>query len=255
MKTNNEGKYIYGIINTDKSQEFGHLGIGGRADMVYTLGFKDIAVVVSSSPIVKYPVFSDNVMAHQKVLEEVMKEFTILPVRFCTIAEQEEAIREKVLKARYEEFKNLLFRMQDKVEFGVRAMWANVSEIFEEIAKENEEIKRLKEELLGSKSKQKSYAGRMKIGEMVQKALGVKKEKEKKAMLKVLSPIAENIRENRILGDRNFLNAAFLLKKQREEEFDKKMAELEKQYSPRVKFIYIGPVPICNFVEIVIKWE
>jgi len=252
---NNEGFYIYGIINSGESQSFGPLGIGGRGDMVYTLGFKDIAVVVSSSPIVKYPVNSDNSIAHQTVLEKVMKKHSLLPVRFCTIAEQEEAIREKVLKARYEEFKNLFCQMQDKVELGVRAMWANVSEIFEEIAQENEEIKRLKEELLGSKSKQKSYAGRMKIGEMVQKVLGFKKEKEKKAMLKVLSPIACDIRENRILGDRNFLNVAFLVRKQQEEEFDKKMAELEKKYSPRVKFIYIGPVPICNFVEIVIKWE
>ena len=250
-----DGKYIYAIINSGKSQKFGPLGIGGRGDMVYTLGFKDIAVVVSSSPIVKYPVSQDNLIAHQTVLEKVMKKHSLLPVRFCTIAEQEEAIREKVLKARYEEFKNLLCQMQDKVELGVRAMWANVSEIFEEIAQENEEIKRLKEELLGSKSKQESYAGRMKIGEMVQKALGFKKEKEKKEMLKVLSPIACDIRENRILGDRNFLNAAFLVRKQQEEEFDKKMAELEKKYSQRVKFIYIGPVPICNFVEIVIKWE
>lgn len=252
---NNEGKYIYGIINSGKSQKFGPLGIGGLADTVYTLGFRDIAAVISSSSIVKYPVNSDNSIAHQTVLEKVMKKHSLLPVRFCTIAEEERAIREKVLKARYEEFKNLLCQMQDKVELGVRAMWTNVSEIFEEIAKENEEIKRLKEELLRSKSKQKSYAGRMKIGEMVQKALEFKKEKEKKATLKVLSPIACDIRENRLLGDRNFLNAAFLVRKQQEEEFDKKMAELEAKYSPRVKFTYIGPVPICNFVEIVIKWE
>lgn len=252
---NNEGKYIYGIINSGKSQKFGPLGIGGLADTVYTLGFRDIAAVISSSSIVKYPVNSDNSIAHQTVLEKVMKKHSLLPVRFCTIAEEERAIREKVLKARYEEFKNLLCQMQDKVELGVRAMWANVSEIFEEIAQENEEIKRLKEELLRSKSKQKSYAGRMKIGEMVQKALEFKKEKEKKATLKVLSPIACDIRENRLLGDRNFLNAAFLVRKQQEEEFDKKMAELEAKYSPRVKFTYIGPVPICNFVEIVIKWE
>lgn len=254
MKTNNKGKYIYGIINTGQSQKFGHLGIGGRGDMVYTLGFKDIAAVVSSSEIVKYRTSQDNLITHQTVLEKVMETHTLLPVRFCTIAEQEQAIMEKVLKARYEEFKNLLFKMQDKVELGVRAMWANLSEIFEEIVEENEEIKRLKEKFK-SKSERESYAGRMKIGEMVQKALGVKKEKEKKAMLKVLSPIASDIRENRILGDRNFLNAAFLVKKQKELEFDKKMAELEKKYSPRVRFNYIGPVPICNFVEIVIKWD
>jgi len=252
---NRDGRYIYGIINAGKSQKFGPLGIGGRADTVYTLGFQDIAVVVSNSPIAKYPVTRENSIAHQKVLEKVMKKHAVLPVRFCTIAEEEEAIKEKVLKARYEEFKNLLSQMKDKIELGVRAMWPNVPGIFEEIVEENKEIKRLKEKVAKMKSEQGSYAGRIKIGEIVQKALEIKKEKEKNRLLRALKPLAEDIRENRILGDRNFFNVAFLIKKQKELEFDKKIAELEKKHSPKVKLKYIGPVPICNFVEIVIKWE
>ena len=168
---NRDGRYIYGIINTGQSQKFGPLGIGGRLDMVYTLGFRDIAAVVSHSPILKYPVTRENSIAHQKVLEKVMKKHIVLPVRFCTIAEEEEAIEEKVLKARYEEFKNLFFKMRDKIELGVRAFWPNVEGIFEEIVKENKEIKRLKEEVLKSKSRGRIHAGRMKIGELVQKAL------------------------------------------------------------------------------------
>jgi len=255
MEMNNEGKYIYGIINSEKREKFDLWGIGKRGDTVCTLGFRDIAAVISNSPIVKYPVTRENTMAHQKVLEKVMEKHTVLPVRFCTIAEEESLIEEKVLKARYEEFKNLLSQMKDKIELGVRALWPNVPGIFEEIVKENKEIKRLKEKALKSQSEQESYAGRIKIGELVEEALKAKKEKEKRMLLEALKPLAEDIRENRVLGDRNFFNTAFLVKKQREKQFDKKMAELEEKYGPRVKFSYIGPVPICNFVEIAITWE
>src|ERR1044071_8645194 len=111
---NKEGCYIYGIIGTPNGElanlrrEFGPIGIGGRCDEVYTLPYQHIAAIVSKSPIVKYPVSRDNSMAHIKVLEKVMAEYTVLPVRFCTIAEEEEVILEKVLQARYQEFIDLL---------------------------------------------------------------------------------------------------------------------------------------------------
>jgi hypothetical protein len=49
--------------------------------------------VVSNSPITKYSVSRENMFAHEKAIEEVMKEYTVLPVRFCTITEVEEKLR------------------------------------------------------------------------------------------------------------------------------------------------------------------
>jgi len=37
-------------------------------------------------------------MAHQKVMEEVMKDSPLLPVRFGTIGEESDQIKEKVFK-------------------------------------------------------------------------------------------------------------------------------------------------------------
>jgi hypothetical protein len=51
-----------------------------------------------------------------------------------------------------------------------------------------------------------------------------------------------------------FLNAAFLVDKGREKEFDNRVDELERSYGDRVKFKYVGPVPPFNFVNIVVKW-
>jgi hypothetical protein len=81
-----EGKYIYCIIETKQERNFGPIGIGGRGDEVTTIGYGDLSMVISDSPMTKYVVSRENMLAHEMVIEEVMKEFTVLPVRFCTIA-------------------------------------------------------------------------------------------------------------------------------------------------------------------------
>ncbi|MFH1620365.1 MAG: GvpL/GvpF family gas vesicle protein [bacterium] len=94
-----EGKYIYCIIrpgqacggaaakasgrHNDQGLSFGPLGIGERGDEVHTVRSGDIAAVVSDSPVKSYAVSRENLLAHEKAIEAVMKEHTVLPVRFC----------------------------------------------------------------------------------------------------------------------------------------------------------------------------
>src|SRR6266849_618290 len=239
---NGEGQYIYGIIAANQRREFGPIGIGARGDVVYTLPYRDLAAIVSTSPIVKYPVTRDNSMAHAKVLEKAMEEYTILPVRYCTIAEKEEAVIEKVLKNRYQEFIDLLREMEGKVELGVRVRWTDLDAIFAEVVEENKDIKAIKRALLSERNEQKKYAGTIKIGQLVQKALEEKKKREAGELLEALRPLSLECKENVIYGDMNLVNAAFLVTKEKEREFDRKMQELEKLYGVRKQLKYIGPV-------------
>jgi hypothetical protein len=213
-----------------------------------------LAAIVSSSPIVKYAVTRDNSIAHARVLEKAMEEYTVLPVRFCTIAENEEMIIEKILKTRYQELIGLLREMEGKVELGVRALWTDLQVIFAEVVEENKDIKEIKEALLRERNEQRKYAGKIKIGQLVQKALEGKKKREAEELLEALRPLSLDYKENRIYGDMNLVNAAFLVTKEREKEFDHKMQELEKAYGERKKLKYIGPVAPYNFVEVVVNW-
>ena len=54
------------------------------------------------------------------------------------------------------------------------------------------------------------------------------------------------------------MNTAFLLNKGREIEFDNIMTSLGDKFKDRYDFIYTGPLPIFNFVDLRIlpeKWE
>lgn len=249
-----EGFYIYGILAAHQQREFGPIGIGERGDTVYTLPYRDLSAIVSRSPIVKYPVTRDNTLAHARVLEKAMEDTTVLPVRFCTIAERESVLVEKVLQARYQELQGLIRRVEGKIELGVRAMWTDLEAIFAEIVAENREIKAIKEQLLHEKNEQRKYAGRIHIGQLVQRSLEEKKRREADELFDALKLISSDWRRNQLYGDMNIINAAFLVEKEKEKTFDDKILKLEQEYGRRKKIKYIGPVVPYNFVEIVIAW-
>ena len=138
--------YIYCLIRSDQPREFATQGIGARGDRVYTVGYRDLAAVVSDSPGAVYEPVLPNLLVHQLVLEEVMEQFSVLPVRFGTVAPGAEAIQEKLLKERYDDLQGLLRDMEGKVELALKASWRE-SVVFSEIVAENPEVRRLRDEL------------------------------------------------------------------------------------------------------------
>jgi hypothetical protein len=112
-----EGKYLYCIIEEASHRTFGPIGIGERGDEVHTLCHRDLACVISSSPITEGLVNRNNLMSHETIIEKVMKDYTVLPIRFGTIATSNDEVRSLLIK-KYHEFKNLLRTMDNKVEMG-----------------------------------------------------------------------------------------------------------------------------------------
>jgi len=249
-----EGFYLYGIVASNKQQDLGPLGIGGRGDRVYTIVYQNIAAIVSRSPIIKYHVTRDNVQAHTRVLETVARAHTVLPVRFCTIAKNEEMIVSHLLKTRYQEFIDLAREMEGKIELGVRARWKDMDAIFTEVAEENKSIKMLKEASLREKNQQIKYANSIKIGEMVKKALEQKRKREAQQVLEAIKPLCLTYKESPIYGDMNLFNATFLVRKTQENDFDEKTNSLQDKYQDRILLIYTTSIVPYSFVELVVTW-
>jgi hypothetical protein len=245
-----EGKYLYCIIGSNGFQSFGPLGIGGRGDELHTIRFNDIAAVASNSPIVKYPVSRENSLAHEKAIEVVMEHYTVLPVRYGIIAEDEEKVR-RILEREYGRFKELLNRMEGKRELGLKAVF-NEKFIYQEILQSYPEIRRLRNEI-ASRPPEATYFGRIEIGRMVESALKKEKEKYKDLILHALGGLAEDsICTDRIIGERMILNAAFLVNRDKEGEFDQRVNQLGNRYGDKITFKYVGTLPPFNFVNLVI---
>ena len=106
---NDTAKYIYCIIGCSDSRFFDCTGIGDTGNDVYTVCYHNIAAVISDSRVNKYENSRKNMISHEKVLEHVMQEFTVLPVRFGTISDSSSPFQEiqKLISYKYDEFSEL----------------------------------------------------------------------------------------------------------------------------------------------------
>jgi len=242
------GKYIYCIIEGEKSQTFESRNIGEIPGPVQSIHFNQIGAIVSETPIVNYPLLSKNYLAHQKVIEEALsRNLNPLPVRFATIARNEQSIT-TILEKRQDEFQDYFDRLRGKKELGLKVFWD--SEIaYSEILNENHRIKKLRDALVTMPA-EKSYFQRIEVGKLVENALIEKRTIESERILSPLRDCCVDYRLGNIIGDKMVLNASFLVDSVQEQRFDTMISALSEQNQMRFIIKYVGPIPPYNFVEI-----
>lgn len=253
-----DGKYIYCIIATEYDCNFGPIGVGGRGDLVTTIGFDGLCMVVSDHPLSKFTVNPENILAHQQVTEEVMKEFSsVLPLKFGTIAATPDEIR-NLLNRRYSEFMELLKEFDNKIEVNVKCVWKDMAAVYKEIDENNSALKKLRKDLTKEKDQQKKKEKMMEAGKIVEAALQEKKEEQAEEILMAFRRSVFEYKENKTTGDEMFFNTAFLINSGREKEIDNIISDLNENYNNTIDFTYTSPLPIFNFIDLKIfpeKWE
>ncbi len=245
------GKYVYCIIRIDRQRDFGSIGIGG-GQRVFTVAFQDLAAVVSDTPIVIYDPTRDNVLAHEFVNETVMREHTVIPMSFGTVFRSEDDVSE-LLRSTYQAFSDVLSKMQDKIEFGLKVLWDR-ERVLANLERDNDEIRKLKDEI-GRHTTSSTYFARMQLGRLVEGALEAMGARYVSDVHDALKPVAVASRSNKPIGDRMILNAAFLVDRSQEQAFDERVKETSRKYEDLLTFKYSGPWPPYNFVNIKLKLE
>jgi hypothetical protein len=244
------GKYVYCIIPTNEPLRFGRLGIGGEAPDVHTINYKNIAAVVSDTPIEVHEPTRENVLAHERVNETVMRNHTVIPMSFGTVFKTRDDIIE-LLRSAYEAFNEVLVKMQDKLEFGLKVLWDS-DVMLREIEAEDEDVRKLKNEI--SSQKGSTYFARMQYGRLVDAALQARSERYVADIFEQLREVSVASRANKPIGDKMIMNAAFLVSRDKEAAFDARVKAIGAKYD-KVTFKYTGPWPPYNFVNIRLKLE
>lgn len=247
-----EGKYVYCIIRAKESRSFGPIGIGGRGDDVYTVHFEDLAAVVSNTLLIVYDPTRENVFAHEQVNETVMKELTVLPMAFGSLFRTEKDIIE-LLRGTADALHDVFDKMEGKVEFGLKVNWDR-EKVIDEIEEKNEEIRILKEQIASRKTGS-TYFARMQLGRLVEGALLEQADAFLRDIYAALRDVAVASRANKPIGDKMIMNAAFLVERDRETEFDNQVREIATEFEGKLSFKYTGPWPPYNFVHIRLKLE
>jgi hypothetical protein len=244
------GKYVYCVIRSEDSLRFGAIGLGATPAEVHTVHYKDIAAVISDTPIEVLDATRENVLAHERVNEAVMRQHTVIPMSFGTVFKTRDDITE-LLKGAYGAFTDVLLKMEDKVEFGLKVLWDR-DEVIKQIEREDDDVRQLKGEIASQTGP--TYFARVQYGRLVESALQNRSERYVSEIFELLRDVSVASRANKPIGDKMIMNAAFLVARDRESAFDAKVKAIGAKYD-HLTFRYTGPWPPYNFVNIRLKLE
>ena len=242
-----QGRYLYCIVETDEELALGPLGIGEEESPVYTIHHGGIAAVVSETPLRHYDPTRENLLAHERVNETVMREHTVVPMAFGTLLPGEADVA-ALLRDAASVLAEALGAVRGKIELGLNVVWDR-DEVLSELEASQETIRRLKEEIANERAGS-TYFPRMQLGQLVDEALAERAKQLTWGVYESLRPLSVASRAGKLVGDNMILNAAFLVERGREDEFNETVQGLTDRYEELLSFKYTGPWPPYSFVKL-----
>ena len=248
-------KYIYGVILTSQPATFGQSLLSSSPEEVYTVVHRDLACVVSNYGGSDFASLSREeklrcLMVHQLVIEWVMKEgYTILPVKFGTLVEDEDEIR-RILEQGYNKLVPTSNQMNGLVEIEVAAIW-DLKKVLEEIGGE-EQIMQLGRSMAG-KSASEILEMQINAGRLVKESLDRRREGYRSQTMQSLAETALDIQPNVLVVDEMVMNIAFLIQREKQEAFDGQVRRINEAFNDQINFRVIGPLPPYSFSTVEIR--
>ena len=238
------GKYLYGII-----KRYTSLNLDGLT----TVAHQSLAAVVAEKEVKDYHRLPKaetvkELISHQQIIEKIMEQSPILPVKFGTILKNEEEVT-SVLDKDYLFLYNTLQKLEDKIELDLVCFW-NEPKAAQMAFQESKRIQNMQKKI--SKKGEVPLEDKIVLGKLVTVYLASKKEKISSKILKTLKKeTVENC--GHALADVNMLlNQAFLVEKDKQEAFNNALDRLDSKFADLVNFRLVGPLPPYSFATLVI---
>jgi hypothetical protein len=249
--------YVYGVALAERFQD-GHPplrvpGIGGRGDPVRTIVLQHLAAVVSDVPGFHIDLRREHLLDHQRVLEEVLRRSDVLPFSFGTMASSDDEVREVLLRDGHDALHEQLRYVRGCVELEVKVFWEK-ERLFAEIAQENDDVRALRDAIFLTPDDTDSV-DRITLGQLTEEEIERKSTLEADGVLAVLEQFAVEVLVTSNLSDTMLLNAACLVERTREAEFDDAVGSLAEAHAGRLRFNYVGPLPPYSFVNLAFDAE
>lgn len=241
------GKYIYGIIRRS-NQTTWDIPRGGGSSPVYTIAYQDLSCVVSNYSGEEFNSMPKEeiircLLAHQAVVERIMREHAVLPVKFGTVLATSDEVRDLLSQGR-QRFVDALAWIQGKVEMEVAATW-DLKRVLAGIAQQ-EEIVQLRR-YIAQRPAAEARAWQIQAGKRVKEILDARRDAYRDQVLESLKDITLDVQPNALVADEMVINVAFLVPKEHRESFDQRVQELDETFGGEIDFRIIGPLPPYSF--------
>jgi hypothetical protein len=235
--------YIYGLTFADTPLPEGLTGLG-PSGKVWKITHNNVAAIVSDVPVDRPLGKRKDLMAHESVVDTTAAESTILPMRFGAVV-KEDGVMAELLEPHHDRFAEMLGQLDGRTQYTLRARY-ELDAVLPEIIEGDQNIRALHERVRGL-SEEAAHFDRIQLGELISKALEGRRQSDAAQVLGDLEPIAVT---GKLLDPEQpdeVVNAAFLVERSRQQEFEDKVDEVGGRF-PMLRLKLLGPLAPYDFV-------
>jgi hypothetical protein len=236
--------YVYGIVPADTAVPRNLTGVGGGE--VSLVPHDDLAGVVSEISTGQALGTREDLFAHEAVVESLAAETTTLPLRFGSVVTTADALVEEMLIPYHDWFADVLDDLKGGREYAVVGNYVEDT-VIREVLEEEPEAARLRERIR-ELPEDAAYYDRIRLGELIVKALDDKRQADTDELITALEPYATAVAPRAPAGEDTAADAAFLVTDRRLPEFEQAVDRLGERWSGRVRLRMVGPLAPYDFV-------
>ncbi|MBC6457360.1 GvpL/GvpF family gas vesicle protein [Actinomadura sp. HBU206391] len=236
--------YVYGIVPVDTELPEGLTGTDGSEVSLVRHG--DLAAAVSEITPEGPLGTRDDLLAHERVVEALAAETTMLPLRFGAVVTSTDAVVDEMLAPHHDWFADVMADLAGRMEFTVFGTYEQDT-VLREVLEEEPEVRDLRERLRDL-PEDAGYYERVRLGELVVQAIEAKREVDNTALAESLAPYAVAVAPRVAAGEDTAADAAFLVDDRGRSRFEKAVDDLGRQWAGRVRLRLLGPLAPYDFV-------
>lgn len=227
--------YLYGVIKDVHIEDIEKVPFNGIAGVISQVSPEEFGEVPLRQNLESLDWVREKVFNHERIIEDVMKKTTIIPMKFCTIFNSTERILQ-LLKDKYNYFTELLERFSNKHEWGFKIYCGKKPEVLTNVPASGREYLMAKK-----REEEKALEDERSINAYVEE------------IFKKVRSLAEDVRLNgptpkELLPDKDkeqILNASFLVP---DNNVDRLIALVNDMAKEDLKLELAGPLPVYSFV-------
>ena len=235
--------YVYAFTGTSHPLPLdGLAGVGERKPSLRLVRHDGLAAVVSDAP-ENLRAKRRDVEAHQRVLDTLSAAGTVLPMRFGTVAADDDAVKAE-LASGARRYTGLLKRLAGKVEVNVKAVHREEA-VLRELLLGSQELRNRSEALRASGGG--SHQDKVALGEQLSAALEDRRSQDAEQVVAELRPHASAVK----LGppvDGCFVNVSFLVGATERKDFEAALSRMRRERAELMEVRLYGPLPPYSFL-------
>jgi hypothetical protein len=239
-----ERLYVYGVVPVAEQEALAAAGVdGSKVELVAHGGLAALTSRVTGDTLQA----ARELRAHWQVLQQACEASTVVPMRFGTILEDEQAVRDDLLGANAEHLTGLLEQLRGCVQMTVKGSYVE-DQLLRDIVASSQALSTLAAHVRG-KPAAAAYYDRIQLGEGIAAAVAQRREHDTQRALAILEPAAEAARAEEAPGALDAFNLAVLVKRTRQDELGGRVGDLAGEFDGQVEIRYVGPLPPYSFAE------